>query len=178
MRLITSHILKDPSTPKKEKKIVSEWTVCLISNHKYRVDLASNVRSPPTCDMLRKEWTKIKLSIKYEHSFSNLISWLAQPRTTSYHVKRQLLFFSNACTPYIFFPFILSWKWSNSIKSLNWWLRLHDMLYTLTRPLIREPIGLEVWMHIRAEYSTIMRGDWNSNAWPLVTLAFDTISNN
>ena len=27
------------------------------------------------------------------------------------------------------------------------------MLYTLTRPLTREPIGLEVWMSIGTEYA-------------------------
>ena len=32
------------------------------------------------------------------------------------------------------------------------------MLYTLTRPLTRDPIGLEVWMRIGAEYSTLNEG--------------------
>ena len=34
---------------------------------------------------------------------------------------------------------------TKSTKSLSRWLRPHDMLYTLTRPLTQEPIGLEMW---------------------------------
>ena len=33
-----------------------------------------------------------------------------------------------------------------------------DMLYTLTRPLTREPIELEGWMRIDAEYSSLNEG--------------------
>ena len=40
-------------------------------------------------------------------------------------------------------------------KSLSRWLRPQDMLYTLTRSLTREPIGLEVWMRTGDEYSTL-----------------------
>ena len=32
------------------------------------------------------------------------------------------------------------------------------MLYTLTRPLTRDSIGLEVWMRIGAEYYTLNKG--------------------
>ena len=34
----------------------------------------------------------------------------------------------------------------------------HAMLYTLTIPLTREPIGLEVWIRIGAKYSTLYEG--------------------
>ena len=47
---------------------------------------------------------------------------------------------------------------TNLTKSLSWWLKPQDMLYTLTRPLTRDPIGLEVWMRIGAEYSTLNEG--------------------
>ena len=47
---------------------------------------------------------------------------------------------------------------NNSTKRLSWWLRPQDILYTLTRPLTREPIGLEVWMRIGAEYSNLNEG--------------------
>ena len=36
------------------------------------------------------------------------------------------------------------------------------MLYTLTLPLTRDPIRLEVWIRINAEYSTLMRGGSDS----------------
>ena len=53
------------------------------------------------------------------------------------------------------------------------------MLYTLIHPLTWDPYGLEVWMQYRpfisgAKCSTW--DNWDSNLWPLVTLASDTMS--
>ena len=43
-------------------------------------------------------------------------------------------------------------------KKLKLMVETQDMLYTLTCPLTREPIGLEVWIRTCAEYSTLNEG--------------------
>lgn len=45
---------------------------------------------------------------------------------------------------------------TNSTKSLNWWLRLHDMWYTLKCLVTWELFGLEVW---DAKHALLILGD-------------------
>ena len=66
----------------------------------------------------------------------------------------------------------------------GWGPKGQDMLYTLIRPLIREPFGLEVWMQHRPSLILVqnihlnLKGSWDSNHDLFVTLAIDTMLRN
>ena len=67
-------------------------------------------------------------------------------------------------------------SWGASTINLCFWLRPQNILYTLTRPLTREPIGIEVWMRISAEYFTLNEGWLRFETVTSCHVGFDTTS--